>query len=647
LSAQGIDLTQSGSALQVEQSITVEAHFVATSLIGGLETEGQKRLVYNPANLHQPIGTAFSASKEDVKRAVGIASKSNWATQFNRAQRADCLNRIADSLETRMAELLPYLVLEAGKSFADAVSEVREAVDFCRYYAVQSLKPRLDERTPLGVVACISPWNFPLAIFLGQVAAALAAGNSVVAKPAGQTPLIAYAAVKIAHEAGVPKEALNLVIGDGDVGAALIGEAGVDAVCFTGSTGTAKKIASIRTDIGMADSVLIAETGGINAMIIDSTALLEQAVGDVIASAFQSAGQRCSACRLVCIQEDIADDFMKMLAGAMDCLVVGDPALLSTDVGPIIDGDARSRIDGYVALSRGQYKVIGEVSSFASSEQGHFVRPIAFEIDKISDLKEEIFGPVLHVTRFMAHDLHNVVDQINALGFGLTMGLHTRIDSRISAVAAQAKVGNLYVNRNQIGAVVGVQPFGGEGLSGTGPKAGGPHYLLRLSKPASVRMLDVAEIQQVYDLPGPTGEKNSLTLVPRGKLLIAGPPEHASAQIAICLETGNTPVISQELYEQAIKIDHFVVKSKNNLSIFDKKWNFCSDNLFDGIIADDVIKLDIAKILSKRPGKIINIMSSTDDIERFFHERTLTIDTTAAGGNASLLAMQASKENVE
>jgi RHH-type transcriptional regulator, proline utilization regulon repressor / proline dehydrogenase / delta 1-pyrroline-5-carboxylate dehydrogenase len=644
LSARGIDLTQSGTASQVEHSVPVEKEYVATSLIGGLAADGQKRPVHNPANLSQRVGIATLASKEDVKRAVGIARQSCWGIGYSPAQRADCLNRIADSLETRMPELLPYLVLEAGKSFADAVSEVREAVDFCRYYAAQATTTRMSVRAPLGVVACISPWNFPLAIFLGQVTAALAAGNSVVAKPAGQTPLVAYAAVKIAHDAGVPKEALNLVIGDGDVGAALIGEADIDAVCFTGSTATAKKIASVRADIGMADSVLIAETGGINAMIIDSTALLEQAVGDVIASAFQSAGQRCSACRLVCVQDDIADDFVKMLAGAMDCLAVGDPALLSTDVGPIIDGDARARIDRYVLSSRGRYKVIGEASSPAPATQGHFVRPIAFAISSISDLKEEIFGPVLHVVRFAARDLHSVVDQINALGFGLTMGLHTRIDSRISAVAAQAKVGNLYVNRNQIGAVVGVQPFGGEGLSGTGPKAGGPHYLLRLSKTEPAQRPHVEELQRAYNLPGPTGEKNSLALVPRGKLLIAGPAEHAPAQIAICLTTGNTPIISRDLYEQAVEIDHLVAQSKENLTIFEKKWDFESDNIFDGIIVDGKEKKDIARLMAIRPGKIVSIMSCQDDMERFFHERTLTIDTTAAGGNASLLAMQPSQK---
>jgi RHH-type transcriptional regulator, proline utilization regulon repressor / proline dehydrogenase / delta 1-pyrroline-5-carboxylate dehydrogenase len=660
LSAHGIDLTQSAMALQVKQSIPVKAEYDAASLIGGLAIDGKQCPIYNPASLRVRVGTASLATRDDVQRAVGIACKSDWATKFNLAQRADCLNRIADILETRMLHLLPYLVLEAGKCFADAVAEVREAVDFCRYYAVQALTPRFEGRLPLGVVACISPWNFPLAIFLGQVTAALAAGNSVVAKPAGQTPLIAFAAVKIAHEAGVPEDALNLVIGDGDVGAALISQTGVDAVCFTGSTATAKKIAAVRAEIGMADSVLIAETGGINTMIVDSTALLEQAVSDVIASAFQSAGQRCSACRLVCVQDDIADDFEKMLAGAMACLVVGNPAFLSTDVGPIIDRHARSRIDGYIASSRKRYRVIGEAPDAAQSDDGHFVRPIAFSITDISDLKEEVFGPVLHVTRFGANDLHIVVDKINALGFGLTMGLHTRIDSRISAVSKQAKVGNLYVNRNQIGAVVGVQPFGGEGLSGTGPKAGGPHYLLRLSRPAPASIEQnnpherdfaalmghyaelLAILQKTQILPGPTGEKNSLSLVPRGEILLAGPPKFLAAQIAICLATGNQPTTSEDLFSEAAIIDPSIESAKNQTNIFRESLQSLLDRKFPAIIADAHLKKELAALYSKRADGISTLLSSEDDMERFMHERTLTIDTTAAGGNATLLAMQPS-----
>jgi RHH-type transcriptional regulator, proline utilization regulon repressor / proline dehydrogenase / delta 1-pyrroline-5-carboxylate dehydrogenase len=656
-SAKGMDLTQSNMAQKVEASLPVTEPFAASSLVGSVATGTKLQSVFNPANVTQLVGQAALAETSDVTAAALAASTSDWATKFSPQARADCLNRAAHILETRMLELMSYCVLEAGKSFPDAVAEIREAVDFCRYYAVQACSSSMAPRAPLGVVACISPWNFPLAIFLGQVTAALAAGNSVVAKPAGQTPLIAHAAVQILYEAGVPKDALHLVIGGGDIGAALVGDKSVDAVCFTGSTATAKRIAASRADIGRADSVLIAETGGINAMIIDSTALLEQAVGDVVLSAFQSAGQRCSACRLVCVQDDIADDFNRMLAGAMELLVVGDPALLATDVGPIIDADARAKIEGYVTQARGKFKVVGEAPAPQTSAEGHFIRPIALAVNSIADVEEEIFGPVLHVVRFAASYLNQVVEQINGLGFGLTMGMHSRIDSRISEVAAKAKVGNLYVNRNQIGAVVGVQPFGGEGLSGTGPKAGGPHYLRRLSKahaaPASFDNFDealahykerFAGLRHKYDLPGPTGEQNSLSLVPRGHLLLAGDAAHLAAQIAVCIASGNEGTIPRAIYMQAIE-QNFLSKNIDLLKL--SALTFSDSSLaelaianYHGIIADGGHRNEVANILAIRPGAIIPLLSLNDDPERYFHERTLTIDTTAAGGNASLLAMQ-------
>ena len=653
-SALGVDLTQSEMARQIEAILPIAELYLATSLVDGAAAGSRQQTVHNPANAADLIGHASLAEFGDVSRAVAAALQSGWSAKFTPQMRADCLNRAADLIESRMNDLMALCVLEAGKTYPDAVAEIREAVDFCRYYANETVSARMANRTPLGIVACISPWNFPLAIFLGQVTAALAAGNAVVAKPAEQTPLIAYAAVQILFEAGIPFGALHLLIGGGDIGGALTANPGVDAVCFTGSTATAKRIAAARADIGKADSVFIAETGGINAMIIDSTALLEQAVGDVVASAFQSAGQRCSACRLVCVQDDIADDFEAMLAGAMALLTLGDPALLATDVGPIIDGSAQGKIAAYVAGARTKFRVIGESPASAGTANGYFVRPIAFAMKNIADVTEEIFGPVLHVVRFVAGDVHAIIDQIDALGFGLTMGVHSRIDSRIAVIAAQAHVGNLYVNRNQIGAVVGVQPFGGEGLSGTGPKAGGPHYLPRLSRAkahepdarslaetAAFYTQHFADATLTLNLPGPTGEQNTLSLVPRGRLIIAGDIDRVAAQICACVGSSNHAIIPAEYKEAAAPILLGLGAEQRQLvHVANAGLDHLLNGAFDGVIADGAARKAIANTLAHRAGPILPLLSAYDDPERYFHERTLTIDTTAAGGNASLLAMQ-------
>jgi RHH-type transcriptional regulator, proline utilization regulon repressor / proline dehydrogenase / delta 1-pyrroline-5-carboxylate dehydrogenase len=619
------------------------------------------------------------STPEDVNRAVSAASTSKWATACTLTQRAACLNRMADLLEANMDGLMALCVAEAGKTFPDAAAEVREAVDFCRYYAGEAVSTAMQVRAPLGVVACISPWNFPLAIFLGQVCGALVAGNTVVAKPAPQTPLIAQAAVKLLYQAGVPHDALHLATGESDIGAALVGHIDIDGVCFTGSTATAKRIAATRADIGRADSVLIAETGGINAMIIDSTALLEQAVGDVVASAFRSAGQRCSACRVVCVQEDVADDFERLLAGAIALLELGDPAKLTTDVGPIIDAVSAQRINDYVTSVRAQFPLIGEAGPPKAST-GHFVRPIALRAGKLSDVTAEIFGPVLHVIRFRATDVMALVDQINATGFGLTLGVHSRIDARIREIATKAHVGNIYVNRNQIGAVVGVQPFGGEGLSGTGPKAGGPHYLLRLSRAASdipareasvVSQIDeqhmatintlashlgdddfalqglaaaIASLAGKKPLPGPTGEDNSLTLVPRGLILCMGGDNQGDStrQILLALAAKCRVIVSRaalaEAQIAALKAAALPQGSTIFITAGDISTTLQSD--IDGVFGDGSVRAPLATALAKRDGPIIPLLSSTGDFWRLFHERTLTVDTTAAGGNASLLAMQ-------
>ena len=416
------------------------------------------------------------------------------------ASRAAILEHAADLLEQRMAQYIALCTKEAGKTIPDGVAEVREAVDFLRYYGAQARELFKPEALPgptgesnslqlsgRGVFVCISPWNFPLAIFLGQVSAALAAGNSVIAKPAEQTNLIGHAAVKLLHEAGIPDAVLQFLPGDGaTVGAALTADPRVAGVAFTGSTDTARAINRAMAARDAAIGVLIAETGGQNAFIADSSALPEQLVKDAIGSAFTSAGQRCSAARVLFVQDDIADKVMTMLAGAMDKLKVGDPGLLSTDVGPVIDADALKILDDHAARMAKEARLIKQANAGEDTAHGTFFAPRAWELTSLDQLHKEIFGPALHVVRWKADQLDAVIDQINATGYGLTLGVHSRIDETIDRIAARVKVGNVYVNRNQIGAVVGVQPFGGQGLSGTGPKAGGPHYLPRFATEKTV-----------------------------------------------------------------------------------------------------------------------------------------------------------------
>jgi RHH-type proline utilization regulon transcriptional repressor/proline dehydrogenase/delta 1-pyrroline-5-carboxylate dehydrogenase len=428
---------------------------------------------------------------EDLENILQRAS-SNWeAWDLTSAEkRADILKRAADLLEEKRGLFLKLLIQEGKKTLVDAISELREAADFCRYYAVESLKhfeaphslrgPTGEQNELIlrgrGVFACISPWNFPLAIFMGQVTAALAAGNAVIAKPASQTPLVAYHAVQVLYEAGIPREILHFLHGKGSIlGTPLIEDLRVDGVVFTGSTSTAQHLQKILTDRGGPLVPFIAETGGLNAMIVDSSALIEQVVDDVIVSAFQSAGQRCSALRILFIQEDVYEPTVGMLREAMEDLIVGDPQWLSTDVGPVIDANAQHEIEAYIATKSPLGRTI------IPEMNGTFVAPTLIEVGGMADLTKEIFGPVLHVARFKAKDLEPLVRTINQSGYGLTMGLQSRIGSTIHQVRTFAHVGNLYVNRNMIGAVVGVQPFGGEGLSGTGPKAGGPFYLPRFA----------------------------------------------------------------------------------------------------------------------------------------------------------------------
>ena len=475
----------------------------AAPLVPGAVVSTNAVPVANPADRRQTVGQWQPADSAIVEKALqnAVAAQLAW-DHTPAASRATILEHAANLLEQRMPEYIALCVKEAGKTIPDSVAEVREAVDFLRYYggqaratfgAPEKLPGPTGESNELqlhgrGVFVCISPWNFPLAIFLGQVAAALAAGNSVIAKPAEQTNLIGYAAVKLLHEAGVPEAVLQFLPGDGaTVGAALTKDPRVAGVAFTGSTETARAINRALAARDAAIGVLIAETGGQNAFIADSSALPEQLVKDAIGSAFTSAGQRCSAARVLFVQDDIADKVMTMLAGAMDELKVGDPGLLSTDVGPVIDADALKILEDHAARMANEARLIKQapVDSTAAA-YGTFFAPRAWELKSLSQLHKEIFGPALHVVRWKADELDQVIDAINATGYGLTLGLHSRIDETIDRITARAKVGNVYVNRNQIGAVVGVQPFGGQGLSGTGPKAGGPHYLPRFATEKTV-----------------------------------------------------------------------------------------------------------------------------------------------------------------
>ena len=444
----------------------------------------------------------FDAKSASKPLAIGLSSYQKWS-KTEVSARAEVLRRAADALQAELPRFCALLVKEAFKTWGDAVSEVREAIDFLRYYAGEAERlmapmpmPGLVGTQPLGITGesntlrltargpwvCISPWNFPLAIFVGQVAAALATGNTVLAKPAEQTPGVALAAVQLLHAAGVPEGALQLLHGPGEtVGAALVAAPGVAGVVFTGSTEVARLINRALAAKDGPIGPLIAETGGINAMLVDSSALPEQVADAVMQSAFRSAGQRCSALRLLCLHEAIADAVIEMIVGAARELVAGNPAELSTDLGPVIDAEAFAGIGRHLhRLTSEQKRVLGPVnaSDVAIESIANLLPPQAFEIASIADLRQEIFGPVLHIVRWKG-DPQAVLAQINALGYGLTLGIQTRIDSRALALAHAAQVGNVYINRNQIGAVVGVQPFGGEGLSGTGPKAGGPHYLLR------------------------------------------------------------------------------------------------------------------------------------------------------------------------
>lgn len=500
--SKGIDLKDAATLQQtlsaMEAAYEGRELFCGSVVNGRMEKLGSSYGITNPADTSEIIGTAYAANGEIINRAFAAAKKgqAGWNAQ-SASERAAILNRIADLYEEHTPLLLSLCNKEAGKTLSDAVAEVREAVDFCRYYAAlgekyfdrngRILRSYTGESNKIllqgrGVFVCISPWNFPLAIFTGQVVAALMSGNSVVSKPAEQTPFVAQAAIALMHKAGVPADVLHLIIGDGRIGEMLVQHEDVAGVAFTGSTGAAW---SINRSLAAKDNAivpLIAETGGQNALIADSSSLPEQVVDDVILSAFGSAGQRCSAARVLFVQEDVADKVVSMLRGAMEELKVGNPQYYATDIGPVIDEEALASLQKHKTALEGFGRFVAEVPMPEILRQrGHYFAPIAYEIDEISQLKQEVFGPILHIIRFKASEFDQIIQSINDTGYGLTFGIHTRIDAVAEKTAMLSKAGNVYVNRSIIGAVVGVQPFGGNGLSGTGPKAGGPHYLHRFA----------------------------------------------------------------------------------------------------------------------------------------------------------------------
>jgi RHH-type proline utilization regulon transcriptional repressor/proline dehydrogenase/delta 1-pyrroline-5-carboxylate dehydrogenase len=658
-----------------------EHHWKGGPLIAGKVSGTEVQVVRNPAKPDDLVGHVTQANEADIETAISAAQKGfkSWSAT-PAEERAACLRKVAELYEENTLELFALATREAGKSLSDAVAEIREAVDFAHFYANEGVRYESSAEA-IGPVVCISPWNFPLAIFTGQILANLVAGNVVLAKPAEQTSLLAVRAVELMYQAGIPKDAIQLVPGTGaTVGAGLTSDSRIAGVCFTGSTNTAKVIDKAMAENMSPDAVLVAETGGLNAMIVDSTALPEQVVRDVLASSFQSAGQRCSALRMLYVQKDIADSLLKMLYGAMEELGIGDPWLLSTDVGPVIDEPSAKKIIDHCKKFENKNQLLKKLSV---PQKGNFVSPAVIRVNGIGDLEEEIFGPVLHIATFDAKDIDKVVDDINAKGYGLTFGVHSRVDSRVDRISRRIKVGNIYVNRNQIGAVVGSQPFGGEGLSGTGPKAGGPQYVRRFMKGETVQRpaesggknvdakalesligklakmntqepkTRVEVMNRVFDsvpepldahaeeMPGPTGESNTLTNHARGTVLCLGPDkETAIEQMVMALAQGNKAVVIapgvSDTVDRAAKAGLPVVGVEGQLE---------PDALetvkgFEAAVScgEHSVLKPYRQALRKRDGALLPLITEHKLDQRYVIERHLCVDTTAAGGNASLIA---------
>ncbi|WPB55203.1 trifunctional transcriptional regulator/proline dehydrogenase/L-glutamate gamma-semialdehyde dehydrogenase [Xylophilus sp. GOD-11R] len=696
----GLDLADESTLQMLEPLLRSDTGWTAEPSLAQAPNAASAawQTVPNPADLRDVVGRVRPSTEAEVDAALRSAADfaPTWAAT-PAAERAAALERAADRLQQAMPRLLGLLAREAGKTCANGVAEVREAIDFLRFYAAQA-RADFDAAThrPLGPVVCISPWNFPLAIFTGQVGAALAAGNTVLAKPAEQTPLVAAEAVRLLHDSGVPKAALQLLPGEGaTVGARLVADARVQAVMFTGSTEVARLLQRTlagRLGAGGAPVPLVAETGGQNAMIVDSSALLEQVVADIVASAFDSAGQRCSALRVLCVQEDVADRLLAMLRGALAEAMVGDPAALRTDVGPVIDAEARDAIETHIHTLQACGRRVHRLGRFLHGEpgQGTFVMPTVIELESIAELQREVFGPVLHVVRFARRGLDTLLAQIAATGYGLTLGLHTRIDETIAQVLRGAHAGNVYVNRNMVGAVVGVQPFGGEGLSGTGPKAGGPLYLYRLLSrgpddvlaraaatglPGSVAAGPVTALPAVFGsllawlerrsdvaaaygrriaaladpcgarlLAGPTGERNLYTLQPRRAVLcLADDCEALLFQLAAVLAVGSGAVWPDTSAARALR-DSLPEDVRPSV-VLTADWTAPSADFEVALYQGDAAGLlQAAARLADREGPIVGLRRFAPDddsiaLEALLIERSVSTNTAAAGGNASLMTI--------
>lgn len=674
--SKGYDLTDAISLQTLEtrlNELAKQQYRAEPQLANGITSGQTVRKIYNPANVNELVGEVVDATETDVANAFDAAEQfqSEWANT-SPATRAECLEKMADLMEANMPQLFDLAVREAGKTLNNAIAEVREAVDFCRYYA-KTVRNNVEAyRNPRGVVVAISPWNFPLAIFVGEVSSALVAGNVVLAKPAEQTSLMAHFAVNLFYQAGVPKAALQCLPGSGKtVGAALVADSRVNGVIFTGSTDTAK---NINRNLQKNEKIvpLVAETGGQNAMIVDSSALGEQVVADVLNSAFDSAGQRCSALRVLYLQRDVADHILTMLKGAMAELKVGRPQQLTTDIGPVIDKVAQQRLLDHIENIKTSAKSCYQVAiDLEIAANGIFVPPTVLEIDHISQLKHEVFGPVLHVIRFDADKLDQVIADINSTGFGLTSGLHSRIDETVDCWLAGIHAGNLYVNRNTVGAVVGVQPFGGMGLSGTGPKAGGPLYLQRLvnrnewtlnglegsvqavnfglenairnvlsgtEKQAALDLVASLTRQsplgKTYPMQGITGEKNYLTLVSRPQIAIGKGTlaEQVQALIAIVIAG------SQAVVERGSELAKYAAQFDGKVLVVD---DFNSLDQLSVLIVLDPLSVEEKTHHAERRGAILTYIDSLDlalSLLPLVHEKAISINTAAAGGNASLMS---------
>ena len=679
LNSQGFDLSNENVLQQLQQELNRAAaqQFQTASVVNGKSRlVGAGQQVRNPADHSDIVGSVSFADAALAQEAVAaaVAAQAAW-NGTPAAERAACLRRFADLLERHAPALMMLAVREAGKTLNNAIAEVREAVDFCRYYADEAEHTLPQGSQGVGTIVAISPWNFPLAIFTGEVVAALAAGNTVVAKPAEQTSLIAGYAVSLMHEAGIPTSALQLVLGAGDVGAALTQDPRIGGVIFTGSTEVARLIN--QTLAKRDDSpVLIAETGGQNAMIVDSTALAEQVCADVLNSAFDSAGQRCSALRILCVQEDVADHMVKMIKGAMDELVVGNPIALDTDIGPVIDTEAQQNLLAHINRMKGIAKSYHEIrpSENVNPDNATFVAPIMFELNGLGELQREVFGPVLHVVRYPAGGLDKLIDQINGKGYALTHGVHSRIDGTVEHIRSRIESGNVYVNRNIVGAVVGVQPFGGHGLSGTGPKAGGSFYLQRLSRlkewtaptlskigqvdedalkrletllhglplPQSEKMAAAASLGQSRVrtlrkaesvLSGPTGERNVLSWHAPARVWLYGGSLAASFTALVSLASAGVQAVVLPDHPLAAYADRL----DGLMAVTDKP----EAAGISHVAALEPLPSARKQVLANRDGALVRILPSENglDILQVFEEISCSINTTAAGGNASLMAM--------